>query len=72
MKLKVLFMLITMAQSLASDIPTYALDNTHGVGINTNLRAMYYYTRSLWGWEGPLGWDMISINGAFKCCLLKL
>ena len=50
MKLKVLFRLITMAQSLASDIPTYALDNTHGVGINPNLRAMYYYTRSLWGW----------------------
>ena len=22
--------------------------------------------------EGPLGWDMISMNVAFKCCLLKL
>ena len=59
MKLKVLFVLITMAQSLASDIPTYDLDNTHGVGINPNLRAMYYYTRSLWGWGRAtrLGYD---------------
>ena len=45
--------------TIASHIPTYDLDNTHGVGINPNLRSTYYYTRSLWGWGRAtrLGYD---------------
>jgi len=32
--------------------------------------AIYSYVDILL--QGPLGWDMISMNVAFKCCLLKL
>ena len=50
--------------------------NGHRVGISPTQRKtksyILLYLGHIGAGEGPLGWDMISMNGAFKCCLLKL